>query len=54
VAIGFRSLINTYTELIKTVGIYEGLRKFYPNIHDDPVYNQPDFFKKYLSYIEIE
>jgi flagellar biosynthesis regulator FlbT len=44
VAIGFRSLINMYTELIKTAGIYDGLSKFSPNIHEDPVYNQIDFF----------
>ena len=41
-----------YTELIKTAGIYDGLSKFSPNIHEDPVYNQIDFFKNYKLYIE--
>lgn len=38
VAIGFRTLINTYTELIKTAGIYEGLSQYVKDIHNDPVY----------------
>ena len=54
VAIGFRSLINTYTELIKTAGIYEGLANSYPNLHSDPIYLQKDFFTNYLEYIKQE
>lgn len=38
VAIGFRSLISTYTELNKTAGIYQGLQKFGDNLHDDSIY----------------
>jgi len=52
VALGFRSLINTYTELIKTAGIYEGLRKFTNDIHNDPVFADPNFFQNYLKFIE--
>lgn len=44
VAIGFRSLVNTYTELVKTAGIYEGLKKFSDEIHNDPIYNDPKLF----------
>lgn len=44
VAIGFRSLINTYTELIKTAGIYEGLQKFTDDIHNDEIYLDQDLF----------
>ena len=54
VAIGFRTLINTYTELIKTAGIYEGLSQYVKDVHNDPVYLQPDLFEKYSQYIEEE
>jgi hypothetical protein len=47
VAIGFRSLINMYTELIKTAGIYEGMRKFATDIPADPIYNDKNFFSRY-------
>jgi hypothetical protein len=36
---GFRSIINTYTELIKTAGIYQGLQSLHEDIHNDKIYN---------------
>lgn len=45
VAMGFRSVVVTYTELLKVAGIYQGLDKLFPNIHDDPVYKNTPLLK---------
>ncbi len=41
---GFRAVVNSYTELKKTVGLYEGIRQILGSIENDPVYNTKRIF----------
>lgn len=41
VGMGFRGILNCYTELAKTAGLYSGIKELIGDVKDDAVYNEP-------------
>lgn len=39
VGMGFRGVLNCYTELAKTSGLYSGIKELVGDLKDDKVYN---------------
>lgn len=39
VGMGFRGVLNCYTELAKTAGLYDGIRELVGDLTNDKVYN---------------
>ena len=37
---GFRSLIETYSELKKNAGLYEGIKEIIGSVKNDKIYNE--------------
>jgi len=51
-ASGMRTMINIYSEIVKTSAIYRTITDFYPDLHNDPIYKSKEFVKNHKELIE--
>ncbi|KRX08206.1 P-loop containing nucleoside triphosphate hydrolase [Pseudocohnilembus persalinus] len=52
VGTGFRGLLNSYTELAKTAGLYDGIRDLVGDLQKDQIYNQSDMITNRKDYAQ--
>lgn len=53
VGMGFRGLLNCYTELAKTAGLYQGIRELVGDLENDKQYNCKNIYKIVYIYFKL-